>query len=683
MSAIKVLFIEDNPQHIKVVSRYLSKDPRVKLTYSQNLLEGLQKINNENISVVLLDLGLPDDSGYGVLLRTVASAGKVPVIVLSSQENREFAKELIHQGAQDYICKTELTEDLLIRTINSAIERKKIDIKLRLDNELRQCLNQIGKIGLSNKKYEQIVSEILDIIKVKLAANAIVLYEVNGEEEKFNVKYSLGFMHSQPQCMTEEELITPIEKSKFYFENRFAAGVSAYLEGEDEERKYGVLVVLNKEHREYLREEKYFLNSAADILTSAYQRNKLLLGLRKKINELNDEHRKKDVFLSVLSHELRTPLSVLSNSIELLKTFPPGGQRYADILDLIERNVLQEVKLVDDILDTSRIITGQMRVVSSQFFLNEVIDMAIQTVEYSAHAKGIKIEKLIQPEIICCWGDCDRLLQVLWNLLTNAVKFTDSGGHIFLEAFSLKESIVIRVKDSGIGISPANISHVFERFWQVDGSTTRANQGMGLGLSISKQIIEAHGGSLNCYSEGMSKGSTFEISIPIINQGEPAARYSEVKSRVELSKTKNDVETVETVENKLKNIRIMLVEDSLDGQQIYKYYLESAGATVKCFDLALPALERYTQASNEYDVIVSDIGLPGMDGYEFIERIRAHESKLANKIRVPALVLTAYAKDTDAEKALASGFDFYLKKPVKLNQLVNKISDMTLVNKHT
>ena len=371
--------------------------------------------------------------------------------------------------------------------------------------------------------------------------------------------------------------------------------------------------------------------------------------LREAREESEAANRLKDEFLATVSHELRTPLNAILGWLALLqrgKTDPPTLERATEV---IERNARAQAQLVDDLLDMSRIITGKLSLDLQPVDLPAMLRSVAETIGPAADAKGIRLEVEAPEAMPPLRADPARLQQMVWNLVSNAVKFTGSGGRIWLRCRRRAGTVEIEVEDQGIGIDREFLPHVFERFRQQDSSTTRAHGGLGLGLAIVRHLVELHGGEVEAESPGTGQGATFRISLPL--RTAPAAGDESGAVEEEIA---------------LDGLRVLLVEDEADARELYRMILEASGARVRAVASAAVALQSFDGAPP--DVLVSDIGLPGMDGYELIERIRQLPG--ARGGRVPAIALTAYAGAEHERRALEAGYQVHVAKPVEAEHLV-------------
>jgi hypothetical protein len=368
--------------------------------------------------------------------------------------------------------------------------------------------------------------------------------------------------------------------------------------------------------------------------------------------------RMKDEFLATLSHELRTPLNAILGWAQLLHSREaPGTAELHRGMEIIERNARAQVRLIDDLLDLSRIMAGRFRLDVQQVSLVEIVRSALDSIEPTAQTKGVRLESVLDPQSVIVSGDPARLQQVFWNLLTNAVKFTPKGGRVQVLLQRVNSHIEFSVSDTGIGIPASFLPHVFERFSQKDSSTHREYGGLGLGLAISKQLVDLHGGSIRAKSMGEGHGATLVVTLPLVILGKEKDQGERVHP------TAADISAPVPMP-KLDGLRALIVDDEADTLELIQRLLENQGAlvtTVRSGDEALRLLATHTP-----DVLISDIGMPGMDGYQFMRRMRAAEPKGK---RTPALALTAFARPDDRKLAILAGYQAHLAKPFDMAEL--------------
>jgi PAS domain S-box-containing protein len=395
------------------------------------------------------------------------------------------------------------------------------------------------------------------------------------------------------------------------------------------------------------------------------ERRSLLARERAARAEAEAASRAKDEFLAVLSHELRTPLNAVYGWANILQSTEVDEATAARGLDAIVRNANAQVQLIDDLLDVSRIVSGKMRLDVQNVDLASVVRAALDSMSPAAAAKEIRLQSVLDPRAGPITGDPNRLQQVVWNLLNNAVKFTPRGGRVQVHVQRVDSHVEIVVSDTGQGIDPELLPFVFERFRQGDSSSTREHAGLGLGLSLVRYLTELHGGSAFAYSLGRGKGATFTVKLPMpIVQVRPAT--------VE----RPHPPTAPTVSSlggaRLDGLRVLLVDDDLDSLDLAGAILSSAGAVVKTCLSSPEALELIPQWRP--DVLVSDIEMPGEDGYALIRRVRALDRSSGGGI--PAVALTAYGRMEDRLRAIAAGYSMHVPKPVDPAELTTIVASL-------
>jgi signal transduction histidine kinase len=368
-------------------------------------------------------------------------------------------------------------------------------------------------------------------------------------------------------------------------------------------------------------------------------------------------NRAKDDFLATLSHELRTPLNAILGWSTMLRSGRLNEQQHKRALDVIARSARTQADLIEDLLDVSRIVSGKLSVEMRETGLAAPIKAAVEAVRPAADAKGITLDAQLgsDPTVL---GDSDRLQQVAWNLLSNAIKFTPSGGRVRITLARAGSDAVLTVEDTGMGIDPGFLPHVFERFQQHDSSTTRTHGGMGLGLAIVRHLVEAHGGTVRAASAGPGRGSTFVASLPLRSsdaQADPQPAEPTRRSR--------------PASGDLSGLRALVVDDDEDSRDMIAHVLQSSGAAVETAASAAEAIVILGGA--RVDVLLADIGMPGTDGYGLMQDVRHHESGAVRD--VPAIAVTAYAREQDRLSALAAGFQAHVPKPIDVDTLRNTV----------
>jgi len=392
------------------------------------------------------------------------------------------------------------------------------------------------------------------------------------------------------------------------------------------------------------------------------EREQVLAFTDRARQEAESANRAKDEFLATISHELRTPLSPILAWARMLREGLLDDTRTHHAYEVIERSARTQAQLIEDLLDVSRIMAGKMRLEVRPVTLAPILERAIEVIRPSADAKGLRLQMILDSEAGAVLGDDGRLQQVVWNLLANAVKFTPKGGRVQLGLQRVDSHVEIVVSDTGDGMEPDFVPHVFERFRQADASTTRPQSGLGLGLAIVRHIVEAHGGSVHAESPGRGGGSTFIVKLPLM-----VARTKADDSR----RHPTDGPVVDTSLPRLDGTRILVVDDEADASEVVAELLATQGAEVRrahSAEAARALLDEWRPS-----LIVSDVGMPGEDGYAFIARWRTEAGDAA---RIPAVALTAYAGRTDKIRLLSAGFDAHVPKPLDPAELLTVLATL-------
>lgn len=402
--------------------------------------------------------------------------------------------------------------------------------------------------------------------------------------------------------------------------------------------------------------------------SQAISMNEQLLLSSTRQHELTEEAQRanqiKDEFLAILSHELRTPLTSILGWAGMLGSAKMDAATTLHAISVINRNARMQVQMIDDLLDHARIITGKLRLTRGPLDLGAIILAAVDVLRPAADAKGISVQLQFASPTGLVSGDGDRLQQVVWNLISNAIKFTPKGGRVVVGLKRVGTELQGTVKDTGVGIAKEFLPHVFDRFRQADATSTRAFGGLGLGLAIVRQLIELHGGTVKAFSDGKGLGSTFTYTLPAIEGVLADQTGGDAQAGGPLTPVQCPPE--------LSGARILIVEDEADTCELLKIILEACSAQVKTAastEEAMEAIERET-----FDVLISDIGLPNEDGYALIARIRALPPERGGAI--PAAALTAYAGNDDRNRVLEAGFQVHVAKPISQQGLLSIVAKL-------
>ena len=402
----------------------------------------------------------------------------------------------------------------------------------------------------------------------------------------------------------------------------------------------------------------YAFNDMLDRLAERAAERTSALEREREANRLKDE------FLATLSHELRTPLNAVLGWTRVLRATRVERATQERALESIERNARAQARLIEDLLEVSRIVTGKLRIQVRPVDLAAIVDAAVEVVQPAAAAKRITLSVAVEARPAMTSGDPDRLQQVVWNVMANAVKFTPPEGAVSIR-LTRGDGYRLTVRDSGIGIDPRFLPHVFEPFRQADGTASREHGGLGLGLAIAKQLIELHGGTITAVSEGRGTGATFEIVLPSM-MAAPAAPALRERLPV-ASPPPPDFD-----HQLLRHLRVLVVDDEEDARTLLETTLMQFGADVVTASSAAEAISALN--AGQYDVLVSDIGMPQEDGYSLIRRVRGRAAEAGGTI--PAVALTAYASATDRLAAVAAGYQAHVAKPYEPREVATLVAEL-------
>lgn len=413
-----------------------------------------------------------------------------------------------------------------------------------------------------------------------------------------------------------------------------------------------------------IRRTEQLAAAHSNLRLASEEREKSLASERAARMESDRLNRMKDEFVATVSHELRTPLNAILGWAQLLKLQPDREQQFQEGLAVIERNAQAQAKIVEDLLDVSRIMSGKVRLDLQKTHLPSIIDAAVSTLALAADAKGVRIEKVIDSlHGVQTVGDPQRLQQIVWNLLSNAVKFTPRGGKVQIYLERVASHVELTVSDNGQGIAADFLPYIFDRFRQADAAMNRSHGGLGLGLSIVRQLVELHGGTIRAQSRGVNQGATFVVSIPVKaimpHDATPPPSQSHPL----------DCEAFH-----LDGVRVLTLDDEQDSRELVARILEEC----KCVVMTAGSVEQALMLldNHSFDVVLSDIGMPGHDGYDFMRELRLREQS-RHVPRVPTIALTAYARPEDRRRALVAGFHAHIAKPVDRGELLALIASVT------
>ncbi len=651
MNVLRFLLLEDSLLDAELTEAMLTEGGiNCELIRVETDADFLAALETKAFDLILADYALPSFDGISALEIARNRFPEVPFIFVSAALGEELAIEALKNGATDYVLKQRLGR--LVPSVQRALREAKER------HHRKQAEESLQK---SEARYRRIVDT---------SYEGIWMIDEETQTEYVNQRLSqmLGY--------AAEEMLG---RSLFDFMDQ-ADGIAAeekleWLKGEGSDLKEGRLRCKDGSYiwtlisaRAIFGEQNQFLGAIAmltditDRKRTEEERDRLLQLEQLARAEAEAANRIKDEFLAVLSHELRSPLNPILGWAKLLQSRKFDEKALKKALETIERNAKLQAQLIEDLLDVSRILQGKLNLNMIPVNLASTIEATMETVRLAAEAKTIQIEMMLDRSVGKVLGDSARLQQVLWNLLLNAVKFTPTGGQVNVRLECIDAQAQITVSDTGKGIHPDFLPHVFDYFRQGDSTTTRKFGGLGLGLAIARHLVEMHGGTVNAESLGEDKGAIFTVSLPLIKD---AATIND--------DTNADSSTAVFAASPLTGLQVLIVDDNADTRDFFSFVLEQFGAIVTAVASGNEALEALTQSKP--DILLSDIGMPEMNGYMLMEQVRTLEAQSGGK-QIPAIALTAYAGEIDQQQALKAGFQQHIVKPVAPEELLMAISNL-------
>jgi signal transduction histidine kinase/DNA-binding response OmpR family regulator len=590
--------------------------------------------------VIVTDVMMPGLDGFGLIreLRASPDLRMIPVIVLSARAGDDARIEGLAHGADDYLAKPFTARDLLTRVEAQLLKGRMRSVE-RVQAQRLEHMFACAPVGIAVLRGPEHVFELANPMYVDLVGRPVAGLTIR---EAFPDLAGQGIY----------DLLDGVRSTRLPYVGR------------------SVPLTLNRDggtdsgYFDFVYQPLVDDRGEVDTIVVVVHEVTALVTAREAA-ERSD--RLKDEFLATLSHELRTPLNAVLGYTQMLRGGVIKPDRQAAVLETIERNALAQQQLIEDVLDVSRIVTGKMRIDVQPVDLGRVIDDALETVTPAANAKGVRLQPIIDRAGARVAGDAQRLQQVIWNLLSNAVKFTPRGGRVQVRLQRVNSHIELTVSDTGEGIAPEFLPFLFERFRQADSALSRTHGGLGLGLAISRHLVEAHGGRIDAASPGKGAGTTIRIELPLM------IVHHDALDAADRAHPRSDVlPGGDLTLDDLTGVRVLLVDDDRDALQMAKDAVAAAGASVETAGGATEALATLDRQS--FDVLILDIGLPDVDGYELLRRIR--QRPFSANGNVPAAALTAYARVADRTRSLQAGFQRHLGKPVRPTELVAAIRSL-------
>lgn len=653
-----VLVADDNSDMRDYVVRLLSAHYAVEAVADGAL--ALASAQRRRPSLILSDVMMPHLDGFGLVraIRSDPYLASVPMILLSARAGEEATIEGMELGADDYLVKPFSARELLAR-VKSQIERAGYEQALlatqrQLEAALAAAKMAAWEWDATNDRIE--VSEtVVDVFGLRPDQSLRTSLEgfslLHPDDVDRHRALVHGSLREGGSYFSQFRIIRPIDGELAWLEERGTAKV---------DRDTGLLRLVG------------VVMDITERKRGEDRTNELLQAERAARGEAERTARIKDEFLATLSHELRTPLNAIIGWAHLLAQGGAEREPLEEGLRIITRNARTQAQMIDDLLDMSRIISGKVRLDVQVVHLADVVSAAIDTVTPSAEAKDIELDAILDPHAGDVHGDPNRLQQVIWNLLSNAIKFTPKGGSISVVLKRVTSHLELSVTDTGQGIASDFLPHVFERFRQADASTTRRYGGLGLGLSIVKQLVELHGGTITADSKGPLQGSCFEISLPIaaLRPHRPGSEQRERPATpTPMAYAAVDHESAPAIRGK----RVLVVDDDRDARDVVTRLLSEFGATVIAADSAATGLA--SLEGDAFALVICDIGMPVQDGYDFIGSMRRLPPDKGGA--TPAIALTAFARPEDRRRALKAGYDMHLAKPVEPAELLAVCETLT------
>jgi signal transduction histidine kinase/DNA-binding response OmpR family regulator len=705
----RVVLADDNADMRQYVTRLLQ--PRWEVDAVPDGHAALASLRARPADLVLTDVMMPGLGGFELLraLRDDPATRDIPVILLSARAGEESRVEGLQAGADDYVIKPFSARELVAR-VEAHLKMKELRERADADrrtllaleqtarreaeekSEALETVNRIGQQLAAQTDLTSLVQSFTDEA-TRLAGAQFGAFFYNLVDDK-GEWYTLYTVSGVPRAEFDK---FPLPRNTALFGPTFRGERIIRLDDVKQDPRYGQNAPHHGMPRGHLPVTSYLavpvvsrtgaaigglflghekpgmfgerlepiMAGIAAQLAIAIDNARLLDEEQRARAAAEAASRAKDEFLAVLSHELRTPLNAVYGWAHILRSGDLRGEAVTRALDVIMRNANAQVQLIDDMLDVSRIVTGKMRLDVRAVDLKAVVEAAIDAVRPAADAKELRLQVVLDPQAFGITGDPDRLQQVVWNLLINAVKFTARGGRIQVLLQRESSHVEISVSDTGQGIAPDVLPHVFERFQQADSTSTRRHTGLGLGLALVRHLVELHGGTVQAASAGEGQGATFTVKLPIaIARADEPAQPRPVSERLS--------QAPPTTGQALRGLRILVVDDDRDGLEMVATMLMNSGAEVRTCPSAAEGLD--AMRAWRPDVLISDIEMPREDGYTFIRRVRALDGGAF--ARTPAVALTAYGRVQDRLRTLSAGFSMHVPKPVDPAELTIVVANL-------
>ncbi len=690
MTKLRFLLLEDSPADVELLATTLdNSDLDCEFTVVETQEDFQQVLQSRPIDIVLADYSLPTFNGMEAIRIVSAQFPQIPCILVSDVMGEERAIEALKSGAANYVLKKRL--ERLVPAVKRALKETQ---------EQKLLARATAELKKNEARFRTSVEAMADCLVILSAVRS-----AQGMIQDFAVEYINEMARQYLSISVDEQIghsiyrlipgLRDTSESHFFTELCFVA---------DGGRPYQKEICLGG----YNKQDEITSDQFVAIEVSAaklddglvmtwrditqrkkleQQRIQLLEEAEASRTQAIQSNQRKDEFLASFSHELRSPISNISAWLQLLETNRKSAELGHKALEVIQSNAKLLERLAGDLLDSSRIAQGKFDCgleVLNLHGLNQIILEAVDAVEPISHHKAIRVVFAPFQSLGQFSGDAVRLHQVIQNLLSNAIKFTPSQGLVSIDVSQQSGTLLISVTDTGKGMSPSEISHIFEPFWQAKNESSRTERGMGLGLSIAKHIIETHGGRITAKSIGPGEGSVFTVELPLLI-GEGSGSENMTNDTVVATTIKTALNTKEqpatiddspdsSTDGHLRNVRVLVVDDQADSLNVCKMMLEIHGAKVEGATTAAEAIEALKQFHPS--VLVSDIGMPDTNGYELIRQIRRLPEDDGGL--VPAIALSSYTQELDRTRALLAGFQLHIAKPVDFEGIVKSVALLAL-----
>lgn len=641
-----ILILEDDPIDLELIETTLKRgevDGKVfKVNHRQAFLD---QLNTNTPDLILADFVLPSFDGVLALELAQSVCPQVPFILVSGVLGEEQAIEALKKGATDYVLKQRLGR--LVPSVKRALresrdrrERESVAKALHETDDLLGAIVEASPVGIITLNRQQ------RVMTWNSAAETLYCYPADAVIDRPLGLTSVDQRENFDRCFTQALANETILNQEFRHFKQDGTPVDVSLSlaplHDADNSVYGVVMtVFDITVRKQIEAQRLnLLQQECSARAAAESANRI-----------------KDEFLAVLSHELRTPLNAIVGWISLIQQGNLKPDVFQRAIDTIARNAAAQNQLIEDLLDLSRIVRGQVNLAIQPVSPADLVWATVETLRPATAAKSLDVNIEVADIVAPILADPNRFQQICWNLLSNAIKFTPAAGQITVRLAAIQNQLQIQVTDSGIGIDPDFIPHVFDHFRQADGSSVRSQGGLGLGLAITRRLVELHGGTIQVHSPGLGQGATFTVLIPIRLASDPP-----------LPHTQNPGDRF-----RLQGIKAIVVDDEADARDLLTVILEQQGAQVAS---ASNTFEAFQVLENFHpDIIISDIGMPDEDGYSFLETVRSlPDSHLS---QVPAIALTAYAGEADRHRARKAGFESHIAKPFDPVDIVNAVYQLT------